>query len=86
MCSSRLEGISLTICLGEFFLASLRDIRVGRFADLFVCSYYFAETLKYLYLTFSDTDLVVLDEFVFNTEGHPLRVQFGTCNSQHGWW
>ena len=26
-------------------------------------SYYFAETLKYLYLTFSEPDLVSLDDF-----------------------
>lgn len=36
-------------------------------------SFWIAETLKYLYLLFSDDpDLVSLDTFVFNTEGHPL--------------
>eukprot|EP01061_Rhynchopus_euleeides_P047704 TRINITY_DN9727_c0_g1_i1.p1 TRINITY_DN9727_c0_g1~~TRINITY_DN9727_c0_g1_i1.p1 ORF type:complete len:693 (+),score=232.95 TRINITY_DN9727_c0_g1_i1:314-2392(+) len=38
-------------------------------------SFWFAETLKYLYLLFSDDDTVNLDEWVFNTEGHPLRVR-----------
>jgi hypothetical protein len=34
-----------------------------------------SETLKYLYLLFSDeTELISLDEWVFNTEGHPLPV------------
>jgi hypothetical protein len=38
-------------------------------------TFYLAETLKYLYLLFSDdTDLFRLDEFVFNTEAHPLPV------------
>ncbi len=37
-------------------------------------SYFMAETLMYLYLLFSeDTDLP-LDQWVFNTEGHPLPV------------
>ncbi|KAL3478510.1 glycoside hydrolase [Aspergillus californicus] len=37
-------------------------------------SFWMAETLKYLYLIFSETDLVSLDEFVFNTEAHPFRI------------
>lgn len=31
-----------------------------------------AETLKYLYLLFSPTDILPLDEIVWNTEAHPL--------------
>ena len=30
--------------------------------------------MKYFYLMFSDFGLVSLDEWVFNTEAHPLRV------------
>ncbi|EAX97658.1 Glycosyl hydrolase family 47 protein [Trichomonas vaginalis G3] len=37
-------------------------------------SYFFSETLKYLYLTFCDRKYLPLSEWVFNTEGHPLRV------------
>jgi len=41
-------------------------------------SFFLAETLKYLFLLFDDTtEQVPLDAFVFNTEGHPLRV--GGC-------
>ena len=29
---------------------------------------------RYLYLIFSDDDLISLDEFVFNTEAHPLII------------
>lgn len=37
-------------------------------------SFIFAETFKYLYLIFSDDSLLSLDEWVFNTEAHPLPV------------
>ena len=36
-------------------------------------SFWLAETLKYFYLIFSEPGLISLDEFVFNTEAHPLR-------------
>ena len=37
-------------------------------------SFFLAETLKYLYLIFSDDDVIPLDKFVFNTEAHPLLI------------
>ena len=37
-------------------------------------SYFLAETLKYLYLMFADADTLSLDEWVLNTEAHPLRM------------
>jgi mannosyl-oligosaccharide alpha-1,2-mannosidase len=37
-------------------------------------SYWTAETLKYFYLIFSDPGLISLDEWVFNTEAHPFRL------------
>ena len=36
-------------------------------------SFWLAETLKYLYLIFDDTERLSLDEWVFNTEAHPLK-------------
>lgn len=39
--------------------------------------FFFAEVLKYLYLTFADPNVVNLDQFVFNTESHPVLVQCG---------
>lgn len=36
-------------------------------------SFWLGETLKYFYLVFSEPELISLDEFVFNTEAHPLR-------------
>ncbi|KAG7090200.1 hypothetical protein E1B28_011804 [Marasmius oreades] len=35
-------------------------------------SFWFAEVLKYLYLTFDDPNHISLDEFVFNTEAQPF--------------
>ncbi|KAI1270374.1 glycoside hydrolase family 47 protein [Xylariaceae sp. FL1019] len=36
-------------------------------------SFWLAETLKYFYLIFSAPDKISLDEYVLNTEAHPLR-------------
>eukprot|EP00180_Rhodochaete_pulchella_P002045 Plantae.Rhodophyta-Rhodochaete_pulchella.ctg3082.p1 GENE.Plantae.Rhodophyta-Rhodochaete_pulchella.ctg3082~~Plantae.Rhodophyta-Rhodochaete_pulchella.ctg3082.p1 ORF type:complete len:304 (+),score=43.00 Plantae.Rhodophyta-Rhodochaete_pulchella.ctg3082:1003-1914(+) len=37
-------------------------------------SFFVAETLKYLYLTFTNDSVIPLSEWVFNTEAHPLRI------------
>ncbi|KAF9266725.1 seven-hairpin glycosidase [Marasmius fiardii PR-910] len=37
-------------------------------------TFFLSETLKYLYLIFSDSSLLPLDEIVFNTEAHPLPI------------
>lgn len=38
-------------------------------------SFFLAETLKYFYLLFAnDQTILPLDEYVFNTEGHPLPI------------
>jgi mannosyl-oligosaccharide alpha-1,2-mannosidase len=36
-------------------------------------SFWLAETLKYLFLIFDDPERISLDEWVFNTEAHPLK-------------
>lgn len=36
-------------------------------------TFYLAETLKYLFLLFGPDDVIPLDQFVLNTEAHPLR-------------
>jgi uncharacterized protein YdaL len=39
-------------------------------------SFFLSETLKYLYLLFSDDQkLISLDDFVFNSEAHPLPIR-----------
>ncbi|EEB94866.1 hypothetical protein MPER_06255 [Moniliophthora perniciosa FA553] len=37
-------------------------------------SFFLAETLKYLYLLFTDDEIMPLDKWVFNTEAHPLPI------------
>ena len=37
-------------------------------------SFFLAETLKYLYLTFADSSLISQVDWVFNTEAHPLHI------------
>jgi mannosyl-oligosaccharide alpha-1,2-mannosidase len=37
-------------------------------------SFLFAETFKYLYLIFSDTSVISLNDWVFNTEAHPFKL------------
>jgi len=39
-------------------------------------SFFLAETLKYLYLTFTDDTVMPLDKWVFNTEAHPFPIRF----------
>lgn len=36
-------------------------------------SFWLAETLKYFYLIYSEPDLISLDDYVLNTEAHPLK-------------
>lgn len=45
-------------------------------------SYFFAETLKYLYLTFDDPNRISLDNYVFNTECHPYPVGPSTLSKR----
>jgi mannosyl-oligosaccharide alpha-1,2-mannosidase len=42
--------------------------------DNMMQSFFLAETLKYLYLLFSPPSVISFDEWVFNTEAHPLRI------------
>ncbi|XP_057421714.1 mannosyl-oligosaccharide 1,2-alpha-mannosidase MNS1-like [Lotus japonicus] len=51
----------------------LKDVTTGA-KDNMMQSFFLAETLKYLYLLFSPSSLISLDEWVFNTEAHPLRI------------
>ncbi len=55
--------------------AGVRDVRVlPAVNDDTQQSFFLAETLKYLFLLFSDSDTIDLEQWVFNTEAHPLRV------------
>lgn len=55
--------------------AAIADVTViGSQMEDYMESFWMAETLKYFYLCFADTELVSLDEFVLNTEAHPFRL------------
>lgn len=56
-----------------FGYVGLKDVTTGR-QDNRMQSYFLAETLKYLYLLFSPSSVIPLDEWVFNTEAHPLHI------------
>lgn len=48
-------------------------------------SFWMAETLKYLYLLFSDREFIPLEENVFNTEAHPLPLFQLNGELKTGW-
>lgn len=59
---------------GYSSISNVKDAGNPRFRDKME-SFFLSETLKYLYLLFSDDPkLIPLDEYVFNTEGHPLPI------------
>ena len=71
------EAIEMHAWVATGGFAPLRDVNTpgshqprGRMESFFT-----AETLKYLYLLFGDGTAYPLDEYVFNTEAHPLRIR-----------
>jgi mannosyl-oligosaccharide alpha-1,2-mannosidase len=63
-------------CKAPFGYAQLADVwAVGEdnWVDMQE-SFWAAETLKYLWLTFADVETASLDTWVFSTEGHPFRM------------
>ncbi|KAL4422458.1 hypothetical protein ABPG75_008655 [Micractinium tetrahymenae] len=64
-----------THCKAEAGYAGLKDVRVSPpRQDDTMQSFFLAETLKYLWLLFSDDSAFNFDEWVLNTEAHPLRI------------
>ncbi|KAF1941904.1 class I alpha-mannosidase-like protein [Clathrospora elynae] len=63
--------------IAEFAHSAIADVTIPKGQEtqkLDECeSFWMAETLKYFYLIFSEPGLVSLDDYVFNTEAHPLR-------------
>ncbi|XP_047269635.1 mannosyl-oligosaccharide 1,2-alpha-mannosidase MNS1 isoform X2 [Capsicum annuum] len=51
----------------------LKDVNTG-VQDNMMQSFFLAETLKYLYLLYSPYSIIPLDEWVFNTEAHPIKI------------
>ncbi|GJJ68427.1 hypothetical protein EMPS_00773 [Entomortierella parvispora] len=60
-------------CRTKIAYSGLRNVnRQGSYDDKME-SFFFAETMKYYYLIFSTPDVISLDDFVLNTEAHPIR-------------
>ena len=62
-------------CKVEGGYSGLRDVNILKSYDDVQQSFFLAETLKYLYLLFSNDSLLDLDLWVFNTEAHPLPIK-----------
>jgi glycosyl hydrolase family 47 len=59
-------------CRTETGYAALRSVETMEKRDAME-SFFFAETLKYLYLLYAPKSTLDLHAVVFNTEAHPLR-------------
>ncbi len=59
-------------CRTEAGFARLEDVTTKEKADGME-SFFFAETLKYLYLLFAPKEALPFDQMVFTTEAHPVR-------------
>ena len=60
-------------CRTSSAFAALASVETGKQRDDME-SYFFAETMKYLYLLLADPDGIDLHRTVFNTEAHPLNI------------
>ena len=58
---------------GAGYTTITNTARPGSYGNL-QDSYFLAETLKYLYLIFSDDNTLPITQYVFNTEAHPLKI------------
>ncbi|XP_041844436.1 mannosyl-oligosaccharide 1,2-alpha-mannosidase IA isoform X2 [Melanotaenia boesemani] len=67
-------------CRVESGFSGIRDVYTMTVSyDNMQQSFFLSETLKYLYLLFSDDDLLSLEDWVFNTEAHPLPIIRKSC-------
>ncbi|MGA8730858.1 MAG: glycoside hydrolase family 47 protein [Terracidiphilus sp.] len=63
-------------CRTDEGYAALSDVRSKVKSDSME-SFFFAETLKYLYLLYAPESTLDFDSIVFNTEAHPLKLSVG---------
>ncbi|KAF9294750.1 hypothetical protein BGZ88_003381 [Linnemannia elongata] len=59
-------------CRTPIAYSGLKDVTKPGSHDDRMESFFMAETMKYLYLMFSTPDVISLDDFVLNTEAHPI--------------
>ena len=63
-------------CRTDEAYAALSDVRSKQKSDSME-SFFFAETLKYLYLLFAPPSALDFDSVIFNTEAHPMKRSLG---------
>jgi len=60
-------------CRTESSYSGIKDVRrIPAEPNNSMQSFFLAETLKYLYLLFSDPSVMAMDEYIWTTEAHPL--------------
>lgn len=60
-------------CKTDIAFSSVANVETMEKKD-YMATFFFAETMKYLYLTFTNhTKEFVLDDYIFNTEAHPFK-------------
>ncbi|KAM9973403.1 hypothetical protein ACTFIW_010490 [Dictyostelium discoideum] len=64
------------VCKTEHGYVGLNDVSNRWAYKDYQQSFFLSETLKYLYLTFQPSSAVPLDKYVFNTEAHPMEIQY----------
>jgi hypothetical protein len=62
----------LKYCKTDIAFSSISDV-VTMKQNNELPTFFFAETMKYLYLIFGGNDKVNIDKYVFNTEAHPFK-------------
>jgi hypothetical protein len=63
-------------CRTDDAYAALDNVQTKAKADSME-SFFFAETMKYLYLLFAPESTLEFDKVIFNTEAHPLKRSLG---------
>lgn len=72
LCAVKDEDGKVRSYSGVLDVTNDKDIG-GMFLDV-AESFWMGETLKYAYLLFSEPELLSLDDYVFNTEAHPFKL------------
>ncbi|KAF2077591.1 hypothetical protein CYY_001132 [Polysphondylium violaceum] len=62
-------------CRVDRGFVGLRNTSTPELKDDLQQSFFMAETLKYLYLLYSDSNVIPLSQYVFNTEAHPIPIR-----------
>ncbi|TAN13631.1 MAG: glycoside hydrolase family 47 protein [Chitinophagaceae bacterium] len=74
MAKSMFQSI-VRYCRTDAGYAAIKDVR-NMTPDDIMESYFLAETLKYAYLIFAPAKTLDFNKVIFNTEAHPLKVDF----------